>query len=82
MGKPPVVKRSWKDGPAGFFIRPETITVVLLVAGLAVSLSRVPNYTFPYFLSTTSEFAEVGLMALAMTLVIISGNIDLSVASE
>jgi len=41
----------------------------------------------PYFLSIqnlfdmTSQFMELGLMALAMTLVIILGQIDLSVAS-
>ena len=62
--------------------RPETITLVLLLAafGLGAMLS-------PYFLNvaglldSTSLYMETGVMALAMTLVIISGNIDLSVAS-
>lgn len=60
----------------------EAVLVLLLVGSFAYSAS-----VSPYFLEArtlfdmTSHFMEIGLMALAMTLVIILGEIDLSVAS-
>lgn len=57
------------------------LVVLLLLAGVWNTLSS------PYFLDwsnlfdMTSEFMEKGIMALPMTLIIISGNIDLSVSS-
>jgi rhamnose transport system permease protein len=62
--------------------RPEVVSVVLL--GLAILFSARLS---PYFLTLTnlqgmiSQFMEEGVIALAMTLIIISGNIDLSVGS-
>jgi len=62
---------------------PETITMILLIAAFAVSASLSPYFLdIRYLLDSTSLYMEVGLMALAMTLVIISGNIDLSIASN
>ncbi|MBO8141190.1 MAG: ABC transporter permease [Firmicutes bacterium] len=61
---------------------PELLLVALFAASLAFSA-----WLSPYFLRVTtlfdmtSQFMELGLMALAMTLVIIMGQIDLSVAS-
>lgn len=60
----------------------ELLLFLLLLGSIALGAS-----ISPYFLSVrnlfdmTSQFMELGLMALAMTLVIILGQIDLSVAS-
>jgi rhamnose transport system permease protein len=57
--------------------------LVLLIALVVVVTSRLS----PYFLDvqnmarTSSDFMEIGLMMLPMVFVIITGNIDLSVAS-
>ncbi|NOZ73273.1 MAG: ABC transporter permease [Chloroflexi bacterium] len=66
----------------GYLAHPELVTVALIflafIAGSALS---------PYFLDAaflfnyTSLYIEVGIMAIGMTFIIISGNIDLSVAS-
>jgi rhamnose transport system permease protein len=62
--------------------RPETITVVLLIIAFGVSALLSPYFLDAHFLfDSTSQYMEIGIMALAMTYVIISGNIDLSVAS-
>ena len=61
---------------------PETITVVLLIAAFAVSAIITPEFRDArYLLRQTPDFAEIGIMALTMTLVIVAGHIDLSVAS-
>ncbi|MHB8634858.1 MAG: ABC transporter permease [Fimbriimonadaceae bacterium] len=63
--------------------RPELATFVLLVVAFVVA-ARV-DHTFldaAYLLDTTSLHAETALMALGMTLVIVSGNIDLSPAAN
>lgn len=58
-----------------------------LLAGLLLASIALSGAISPYFLQVnilfdmTSQFMETGLMALAMTLVIIAGEIDLSVAS-
>jgi rhamnose transport system permease protein len=62
---------------------PETMTVLLLAAAFAVGAMLNSHFLDPGFLlDSTSLYMEVGVMALTMTLVIISGNIDLSVASN
>jgi rhamnose transport system permease protein len=60
----------------------EVITFGLLVVAFFVS-SRLSPYFLDvqYIFDATSLYVEVGVMALAMTFVIISGNIDLSAAS-
>lgn len=61
---------------------PETITVVLLIAAFAVSAIITPEFRDArYLLRQTPDYAEIGVMALTMTLVIVAGHIDLSVAS-
>jgi rhamnose transport system permease protein len=62
--------------------RREFLTVVLLIVAFVVS-SRLSPYFLDvqYMFDSTSLYMEVGCIALAMTFVIISGNIDLSVGS-
>jgi rhamnose transport system permease protein len=62
--------------------RREVLTVALLIVAFIVS-SRLSPYFLDvqYMFDSTSLYMEVGCMALAMTFVIISGNIDLSVGS-
>lgn len=69
------LKLSW-------LIQPETITLLLL--GLVFAISAATSKAFldyQFLLNSTSLYMEVGLLALAMTFVIITGNIDLSVGS-
>lgn len=60
----------------------ETMTFVLLLIALAIG-SGMSQYFLDarYLLDKTSSYIPVGFMALAMTFVIIAGQIDLSVAS-
>ena len=63
--------------------RPEAITLLLLIVAFIVGPILSPYFLDgQYLLDSTSLYMEVGIMALAMTFVIISGNIDLSVASN
>jgi rhamnose transport system permease protein len=63
------------------FLRPEVITVLLLLIAFFIGARYVPNFLdTQYLLDSTSLYMEIGLLALAMTPIIISGNIDLSVA--
>lgn len=63
-------------------IRPELGTLVLLVISFWVGSSLSPYFLDARFLfDSTSLYMEVGVAALAMTFVIIAGQIDLSVAS-
>src|SRR5207237_769826 len=62
--------------------RPETIALVLLAIAFIAGARMSPYFLdLHYLLDSTSLDMEIGLLALAMTAVIISGNIDLSVAS-
>ena len=62
--------------------RREVITFALLIVAFFIS-SRLSPYFLDihYLFDATSLYTEIGVMALAMTFVIISGNIDLSIAS-
>lgn len=68
--------------PAALLLRWESLLVLLLLATSAVNAS-----ISPYFLTTrnlfdmTFQFMEKSIIALPMAFIIISGNIDLSVAS-
>src|SRR4051812_44859265 len=63
--------------------RPESVTVLLLIIAFIVGGQLSPHFlNARNLLDSTSDYMETGLMALAMTLVIISGNIDLSVAAN
>jgi rhamnose transport system permease protein len=62
---------------------PELITFMLLLGAFAVGAMLSDVFLDAgYLLDSTSLYMEIGVMALAMTLVIISGNIDLSVAAN
>jgi len=71
---------NWKG--LGFLVRWEALLVVLLGATIAYGAS-----VSPYFLQSTNLFficlnvGEVAIMALPLTLIVITGEIDLSVAS-
>ena len=62
--------------------RPELVTVALVILAFIVGGLLSPYFLdFSFLLSYTSLYIEVGIMAIAMTFVIISANIDLSMAS-
>ena len=71
-----------KQSVTNFFKRWEFLLVALIAIVTLVNIQLTP-----YFLDTrnlmraTSDFMELGLMVLPMVFIIISGNIDLSVAS-
>lgn len=61
---------------------PESVTFLILLIVFAVSAMLSPYFLDGrYLFDSTSAYIEIGILALAMTFVIISGNIDLSVAS-
>ena len=64
------------------FVRWEWLLVVLIIA-----VSLFNTWRSPFFLNgnnllrTTSDFMEIGIMVLPMVFIIVTGNIDLSIAS-
>jgi rhamnose transport system permease protein len=87
MAEPRVTSQISEFGPRrslrDYFRRWEWMIVALVLAVIVIN-SRLS----PYFLNaqnlsrTSSDFMELGLMMLPMTFIIISGNIDISVASN
>lgn len=78
----PPAESAFRKGARLAAKRPEAVTFLALVLSFGVSALLSPYFLDAYFLfDETSLFMELGILALAMTLVIISGNIDLSVAS-
>lgn len=67
----------------GIIARPEAVTMILLIVSFVIA-SRLSEYFLDvrYLLNSTSLYVEIGIMALGMTYIIISSNIDLSVASQ
>lgn len=64
------------------FIRQEYGTIILLIIGFWVSAKLSPFFfDLRFLLDSSTMFMEIGVVALAMTFVIIAGQIDLSVAS-
>jgi rhamnose transport system permease protein len=64
-------------------IRPETMTFVLLIGALVAASLLSPYFLdINYILSSFTLYAEFSLVALVLTMVIISGEIDLSPASN
>jgi rhamnose transport system permease protein len=62
--------------------RPETMPALLLIVALVAGALQSSYFLDIYYLlDSTSLSAEAGLLVLGMTFVIVSGNIDLSVAS-
>ncbi len=65
-----------------WFARRETVpTILVLLAFIAGAIESPYFLDFHYLLDSSSLYVETGLLALGMTLVIVSGQIDLSVAS-
>lgn len=63
--------------------RPEIVPAVLLVVAFVVASMQNPLFLDPaYLLGATSLYAELGLLTLGLSYVILTGNIDLSVASN
>ena len=64
------------------FVRPETLTFVLLVLAIFTGGQLSPYFLdIRYILDSFTLTAELSLLALILTLVIIAGEIDLSPAS-
>lgn len=64
-------------------VRPETLTLVLLVVAVVVASQLSPYFLdIGYILRSFALSAEVAMVALVLTLVIVSGEIDLSPAAN
>jgi rhamnose transport system permease protein len=65
------------------FIRPETMTFILLVVGVFAGGALSPFFLdINYILRSFTIYAEFSIVALVLTMVIISGEIDLSPAAN
>src|ERR671922_1221255 len=64
------------------FSREVVLLGVLILLVIVMSLLSPLFFTLGNLLNTSRYFAEVGLMALGMTLIIITGGIDLSVGAN
>lgn len=65
-----------------FLARRETVPAVLVLVALGIGAIESPYFLdVRYLLDSSSTYVEGGLLVLGMTLVIIAGQIDLSVAS-
>jgi rhamnose transport system permease protein len=63
-------------------LRPEWVTLLLLMVAFWVGSSLSPYFTdLRFILESASPYIEFGLVALVLTLIVITGEIDLSVAS-
>ncbi|MEI6100768.1 MAG: ABC transporter permease [Eubacteriales bacterium] len=70
-----------KNRSFGFTRRREFFTLLIFIGVFVVSLLLSKNFAdISYILQATSRYMEFGIIALAMTLIIIAGQIDLSVA--
>lgn len=64
-------------------IRPETMTFILLVLGIFAGSQLSPFFLdISYILRSFTLYAELAIVALVLTMVIIAGEIDLSPASN
>lgn len=63
-------------------VRPETGTLILLIGAVVVAANLSPFFSdLRFILESSTYYMEYGLVALVLTLVIISGEIDLSPAA-
>lgn len=63
-------------------VRPEAVTLLLLIVATAVSSALSPFFAdIVFILESATFYIEFGLVALVLTLVIVAGEIDLSVAA-
>jgi rhamnose transport system permease protein len=64
-------------------IRPETMTFILLIVGIFAGSQLSPFFLdISYILRSFTLYAEVAMVALVLTMVIIAGEIDLSPAAN
>ena len=76
--QPEVSRAAWYNR----FLRPEYGTVLMLIAAVILGSVLSPYFRdFLFVLDSSSLYIEFGLIALPLTFVILSGQIDLSVAS-
>ena len=65
-----------------WIIRPEWVAVILLVISIIASIQLSPFFAdMAFIMDSATPYVEYGLIAIILTLVIISGEIDLSIAS-
>ena len=75
-------RRRGKELLRYLLLRPEAVPLVMLVlAFIGGSLLSPYFLDLRFLLNNTSTYIEIGIMALGMVFIIISGHIDLSVAS-
>jgi len=76
---PKPVRSGWQTA----LIRPETMTFVLLIIGVIGASMLSPFFLdINYILRSFTLSAEIAIVALVLTMVIIAGEIDLSAASN
>ncbi|MCF7946163.1 MAG: ABC transporter permease [Spirochaetia bacterium] len=64
------------------YLRPELNIPIFMIVSLAAGAVMSPYFLdFRYLLESTTIYAELGVMAIALTLLMVAGDIDLSVAS-
>lgn len=82
-GTPPAAPARGRGGfDAGLLVRWETLVIAMIVAVLFVGSGLSEQFlTSASFTTGSFDMIEVALIALPMTLVVITGEIDLSVAS-
>lgn len=69
-------------GLASRLIRPEAVTLLLLIVAAVVSSQLSPFFAdIVFILESATFYIEFGIVALVLTLLIVAGEIDLSVAS-
>ena len=65
-----------------WIIRPEWVAVILLILSIIASLQLSPFFgDLAFIMDSATPYVEYGLIAIILTLIIISGEIDLSIAS-
>ncbi len=65
-----------------WIIRPEWVAVILLILSIIASLRLSPFFAdLAFIMDSATPYVEYGLIAIVLTLIIISGEIDLSIAS-
>mgnify|MGYP001312537878 CR=1 FL=1 len=66
-----------------YLLRWETALLAMLVAEFAIFGMINPRFlNLSNLLYSTSDFAQIGIVALPLTIVIIAGGIDVSFASD
>ena len=65
-----------------WIVRPEWVAVILLIISVISSIQLSPFFAdLAFIMDSATPYVEYGLIAIILTLIIISGEIDLSIAS-